>query len=96
MVFGAPYLKLMRTYVTWSMPPSWTYRSSSSVADMNNSPDATKSYTMQSIIARCRHSTGEPKEAHTHEWWHMSERALLVCSSGRGFSASCALRKRVI
>jgi hypothetical protein len=37
------YLKMMRTYVTWSMPPPCTNCSCSSVADMNSKPAATKS-----------------------------------------------------
>jgi hypothetical protein len=42
--FEIPYLNMIRMYVTWSIPPSCTYCSSSSVADMNCSPDATNSY----------------------------------------------------
>ena len=38
------YLNMIRMYVTWSIPLSWTYCSSSSVADINNRPAATKSY----------------------------------------------------
>jgi len=37
------YLNMIRMYVTWSMPPSCTYCSSSSVADMNCNPAAIKS-----------------------------------------------------
>ena len=33
----ATCLKTLRMYVTWSISRSWTYRSSSSVADMNSS-----------------------------------------------------------
>jgi hypothetical protein len=39
----ARYLNMMRMYVTWSIPPSCTNRSSSSVADMKSNPAATRS-----------------------------------------------------
>ena len=38
------HLNMIKTYVTWSMPWSCTKCSSSSVADMNRSPEATSSY----------------------------------------------------
>lgn len=39
------HLNIIRMYVTWSIPVPFTYSVSSSVAEMNNRPPATRNYT---------------------------------------------------
>jgi hypothetical protein len=75
---------MIRMYVTWSMPPSCTNCSSSSVADMNSSPDATRSYANppNRVVIGVRPSKREVTKIYffellTYERWQMPERAPL-------------------
>lgn len=44
---ACPHLNMIRMYVTWSIPVPFTYLVSSSVADMNNRPPATRNYVIR-------------------------------------------------